>query len=92
MQILVVATRVEVPAGVRKAKSSRIEMRILTSTELGEKSFLCNLDIHGLRDGCQRPGLRGRTSTVLSRALADGAMDARGRVYEGGPQPLWAAR
>ena len=79
MQILVVAIRVEVPAGVRKAKSSRIEMRNLTLT-------------HGLRDGCQRPGLRGRTSTVLSRALADGAMDARGRVYEGGPQPLWAAR
>ena len=24
--------------------------------------------------------------------LADGAMDARGRVYEGEPQPLWGAR
>ena len=45
-------------------------------------------------DGCQRPGLRGRTSTALGRALmlADGAMDARGRVYEDGPPPLWAAR
>ena len=40
-----------------------------------------------MRDGCQRSGLRGRTSTALGRALmlADGAMDARGRVYGGGP-------
>ena len=56
MQILVVATRVEVPAGVRKAKTSRIEMRnlTLTQTELGENlSFAilmymaCAMDARG---------------------------------------------
>ena len=57
MQILVVATRVEVPAGVRKAKFSRIEMRNFnfdTKSELGENlSFAilmymaCAMDARG---------------------------------------------
>ena len=94
IQVLVVATRVEVRTGVRKVKfrESECEIKFLTQTELGENLSFAILMYMALRDGCQRPGSRGRTSTALSRALADGALDARGRVYEGGPQPLWAAR
>ena len=81
----------EVRAGVRMIENQNAKLNFDSKTELG-KIFPLQLDVHGMHDGCQRPGLRGRTSTALSRALADGAMDARGRVYEGGPQPLWAAR
>ena len=82
----------EVRAGVRKdLENQNAKLNFDTKTELG-KIFPLQLDVHGLRDGCQRPGLRGRTSTALSRALGDGAMDARGRVYKGSPQPLWSAR
>ena len=95
IQILVVATRVEVRAGVRKVKSREclIYMACLIYKTGPGQIFPLQPDIHGLRDECQRPGLRGRTSTTLGRALmlADGVMDARGRVYEGGPQPLWAS-
>ena len=94
IQILAVTTRVEVRVGVRKGlENQNAKLNFDTKTERG-KIFPLQLDEHGLRDGCQRPGLRGRTSTALVCVLmpANGAMDARGRVNEGGPQPLWAAR
>ena len=68
--MLVVATRVEVRAGIRKVKSRELKCEIKFSHKDGtrRKSFLYNL---------------------IYMAYA---MDARGRVYEGGPLPLWAAR
>ena len=92
IQILVVATEWKSVRGLEKGlENQNAKLNFDSKTEL-VKIFPLQLDVHGLPDGCQRPGLRGRTSTALSCALADGAMDARGRIYEGGPQPLWAAR
>ena len=43
--------------------------KILTQIQNWEQIFPLQFDIHGLRDGCQRPGLRGRTPTALDRTL-----------------------
>ena len=58
---LSVVGRVEVRAGVRMIENQNAKLNFDSKTELG-KIFPLQLDVHGLHDGCQRPGLRGRTS------------------------------